>query len=66
MGHGATGKIREKINSKKQAHGGIFLVNECSFVLYGKLTAPRSSSPFWLNWVFESMPAGCIMIIFLI
>ena len=50
MGHGARGKIREKINSKKQAHGGIFfIVNECSFVLYGKLTAPRSSSPFWLN-----------------
>lgn len=46
MGHGARGKIREKINSKKQAQGGIFLVNECSFVLYGKLTASRSSSPF--------------------
>lgn len=46
MVHGARGKIREKINSKKQAHGGIFLVNECSFVLYGKLTASRSSSPF--------------------
>ena len=40
------GKIIEKINSKKQVHGGIFLVNECSLVLYGKLTASRSSSPF--------------------
>ena len=37
---------KRKINSKKQAHGGIFLVNECSFALYGKLTASRSSSPF--------------------
>lgn len=63
-GHGARGKIREKINIKRR---DIFSHNECSFVLCGKLTAPRSSaSLFWLNQIFESMSAGCILIIFFI